>query len=204
MRRVKVKADHRADTRGSPWAGIPHCVIDSDAFRDLSLWARSVLLEIVRQMNGYNNGLIVLSQRQIAVRLNTTNFRKIGKAIAELMMHGFIDVAVEGQWKARMARQYRLTFVSSGKAGHIRPASNEYLRWTPEKKFCADTVSSRAAKTDDAGSAGEPVLADDDSAAPHRHRDGRRDLPADTSSSLISEPYQAPECGVASTLAKAA
>jgi hypothetical protein len=101
----RQKADHRADTRGKPWAGIPHCVIDSAAYRHLSLWARGLLVEVVREMNGYNNGSIALSQRQMASRLGSSNFRKIGRGIAELMEHGFIDVAVEGQWKTRMARQ---------------------------------------------------------------------------------------------------
>jgi hypothetical protein len=120
------------------------------------------------------------------------------------MMHGFVDVAVEGQWKARMARQYRLTFVSSGKPGHTRPASNEYLRWTAERKSRADTSSSGEGNSDDAVLAGEPMLADDGSAARRTHTEGGQDSPADEASPLISRPYQAPECSAGSTLAKAA
>lgn len=34
--RGKHKADHRADTRGGGFAGIPLCVINSDAYRHLT------------------------------------------------------------------------------------------------------------------------------------------------------------------------
>jgi hypothetical protein len=148
-----------------------------------------VLVEIVREMNGYNNGNIVLSQRQIASRLNTSNFRKIGRGIGELMQHGLIDVAVEGQWKTRMARQYRLTFVNSGKPGHYRPATNDYVHWTAAKKSRADAPSARAVKpaeggaTDLRNAADTPLAVADKAGEP-----GALDA-ADKGSSLISEPY---------------
>ncbi|MES2119034.1 MAG: hypothetical protein V4513_00475 [Pseudomonadota bacterium] len=111
-------------------------------------------------MNGYNNGEIGRSQRQLADALATTNFRAIGRGIAELMEHGFIDVTAEGQWKARQAREYRLTFVSTKTAG----ATNDYRAWVKPEKSCADTastesrvaaqaVSPAARKLDDAASA---------------------------------------------------
>lgn len=125
----KQKADCRADTRGGPWAGIPKCLIDSAAYRDLSLHARAVLVELVARMNGYNNDAIAVSQRELVEALRCTP-RYVGPAIAELMDHGILDVTVEGQWKTRQARQYRLTFISTKSA----PATNEYLRWTPTPK----------------------------------------------------------------------
>ncbi|WP_344710902.1 hypothetical protein [Sphingomonas humi] len=88
-------------------------------------------------MNGYNNGEIARSQRQLAEALGTTNFRAIGKGIAELMEHGFIDVTAEGQWKARQAREYRITFVSTKTAS----ATNDYRTWVKREKSCADTAS---------------------------------------------------------------
>ena len=125
----KQKADCRADTRGGSWAGIPKCLIDSPAYRDLSLHARAVLVELVAKMNGYNNGEIVASNRQLVEALGCSPNR-IVTAIAELMAHGFLDVTVEGQWKARQARLYRLTFISTKSAA----ATNEYLGWTPSPK----------------------------------------------------------------------
>jgi hypothetical protein len=118
------------------------------------------LVELVAAMNGYNNGEIGRSQRQLADALGTTNFRAIGKGIAELMEHGFIDVTAEGQWKARQAREYRLTFVSTKMAS----ATNDYRAWVkPEKsradmasaecRVAAQAASSAARKFDEAASA---------------------------------------------------
>ena len=94
----KVKADCRADTRGERWAGIPTVLIKSAAYRDLSLHARAVLVELVARMDGYNNGKIGVSSRELVEALRCTP-RYIGPAIADLMDHGFIDVAAEGHWK---------------------------------------------------------------------------------------------------------
>lgn len=196
MGKRRARADHRADTRGGGWGGLPHCVTDSLAYRHLSLWARAVLVELVREMNGYNNGEIALSQRQLAERLRTSNFRRIGRAIAELMEHGLIDVAVEGQWKERQARQYRLTFVNTGKPGSYRPASNEYRDWKPSReKSGVEPVSAKTAKS------AEPVSADRPNAAEPVSAEVNGKLPksplasAEPVSSLIECHIQAPAGG---------
>ncbi|MDB5662874.1 MAG: hypothetical protein JWN59_1212 [Sphingomonas bacterium] len=62
MARSKVKADYRADTRGGSWAGLPVCLIESPAYRHLSLYARAILVEITAKMRGWNNGEIAVSQ----------------------------------------------------------------------------------------------------------------------------------------------
>lgn len=150
-RRKGGTADCRADTRGGPWAGIPLCVINSAAYRDLSLHARAVLVEIVARMNGWNNGAIGVSQREIQTALRCTP-RYVVASIAELMEHGFIDVTVAGDWKSRLARQYRLTFVSTKAA----KATNDYVTWTPTaKKKCG---SQRETEGDSLASQGETVL----------------------------------------------
>lgn len=187
----KLKADNRADTRGGGWVGIPHVVADSLAYRHLGLWGRAVLFEIARAFNGYNNGKIGLSQRQLAERLNTTNFRAIGKAIAELMQHGLIDVTTEGQWKQRMAREYRLTFVTTGDAFHLRAATNDYRDWTPQKSS-DDGVSARKPVPADNVSARQLNPADNVSAkiAAHQRKTANsQNGAADNVSSLIGKPY---------------
>lgn len=125
-------ADCRADTRNGPWVGIPKCLIDSPAYKDLSLHARAVLVELVARMNGYNNGRIAASQRELTQALRCSP-RYIVAAVVELHEHGMLDVTAEGEWKQRKAREYRLTFVSTKEA----LATNEYLRWTPQRKNLA-------------------------------------------------------------------
>ncbi|MBB4099788.1 hypothetical protein [Sphingomonas kyeonggiensis] len=156
-----------------------------------------MLVEIVREFNGYNNGKIGLSQRQLAERLHTTNFGKIGNAIAELMEHGLVDVSTEGKWKQRMAREYRLTFVTSGDRNHLRAATNEYRDWVRDKSS-ADDVSARRRVSADDVSAGKRTPADDVSAkiAAHRRKTiVSQDLPADDVSPLISKPSHGPATG---------
>lgn len=130
MSRKKKQADCRANNRGGRWAGIPICVIESIAYRDLGLWARAILTEIVARMNGYNNGSIAISLTQICTALGNSNRRKASLAIAELMQHGFIDVTAEGDRQERMAREYRLTFVNSVSNGKFVAATEEYRNWT--------------------------------------------------------------------------
>jgi hypothetical protein len=132
MGRGKQRADHRADLRGKPFIGAPAAVIYSSAYQALSLCARAILLELLGRFNGYNNGKIAVSYRELADRLGKTTLKSIGPAIVELHAHGFLDVTAEGKWKAREARLYRLTFISSGAHGQVQ-ATNEYAAWTPQE-----------------------------------------------------------------------
>jgi len=141
MTRRKIKADCRGDTRGGGWAGIPICVINSAAYRSCSVHARAILVELVARMNGYNNGSIAVSHRALREALRCSP-RKGVQGVVELMERGLIDIAVEGGWKERMAREYRLTFVSKKHAA----ATNEYRAWAPPRAKSGVTplVSTRA------------------------------------------------------------
>jgi hypothetical protein len=193
MSRRKIKSDQRADTRGAGFTGLPHVVHDSLAYRHLDLWGRAVLSQIIRRFNGYNNGKIAVSQREIADELRTTNFRKIARAFAELVEHGLLDVTTEGQWKERMAREYRLTFISTSSGGNHRQATNEYLAWTPlQRKSGADDVSAATDISAEDVSAERQKPADDVSAriAQHRRKTvDRQKTSADDVSTLIDKPY---------------
>ncbi len=195
MARGKQKADHRADNRGGPWAGLPHVVLDSLAYRHLSLWGRAVLIEIVRTMNGYNNGEIGISQRQLAERLHTSNFKQIGRAIAELMAHGFLDIVIEGRWKQGKAREYRLTFVNTGSPGHYKAATNEYRDWQPRAKSGAEPVSANKPRTDEPVSANPSAFAEPVSANPNGKLPKTSFRSAEPVSSLISKPYPCADFG---------
>ena len=103
----------------------------SEAYRSLSLIARAILVELVREMTGHNNGKITLSYKQLAFRLNRKNEAPIGPGIAELMAHGLVDISAESVWQERRAREYRLTFVNTTDSiGRTIPATNEYKHWT--------------------------------------------------------------------------
>ncbi len=130
MARRRKESDHRADTDGKGWVGIPQVVIDSVAYQNLSRWARVILVEITRRFNGFNNGSIGMSQRELGARLGSQNWKMIGRGIAELVDHGFLDVSAEGLLQEKRAREYRLTFVSTtDRYGRSVAATNEYRHW---------------------------------------------------------------------------
>lgn len=191
-RRAKVKADCRADTRGKPWAGIPLVVIQSAAYRDCSVHARAILVELVARLNGYNNGQIAVSERELRDALRCSP-RKVVTGIVELMEHGLLDVAVEGRWKERMARQYRLTFVTTKNAS----ATNDYLRWTPEKakSGVTDAVAEAPQSATDAVTGRRNAATDAVTEGRGRSRKtaNSQKRPATDAVTLISKPYVVPE-----------
>lgn len=126
------KADHGPDTRGGRLACIPHCVLASDAYRHLSPMERAVLYEILYRLNGYNNGRIPLSVRELAARFNRKNMTPFAQAVAKLMDHGLIEVTFAGSQRPKAAREFRLTFFNTTDSiGRRIPATNEYLDWSP-------------------------------------------------------------------------
>lgn len=134
MGKAKGKAPHSADTRAKDgfrgFAGLPLCVIKSEAYRRLSIIARAILVEVVARMSGHNNGLIHVSYAELAHALNRKNQAPIGPAIDELVQHGLLDISADAVWQKRKAREYRLTFVNtSDRLGRPVKATNDYLSW---------------------------------------------------------------------------
>lgn len=134
MARKKAQAPHSADTRAvlgiKGFAGIPKCVVESEAYRTLTLIGRAILIEMVARMDGYNNGAIHVSYAELAHRLGRQNQAVIGPAIADLMQRGFIALSEESIWQERKAREYRLTFVNTTDSiGRPIKATNDYLDW---------------------------------------------------------------------------
>lgn len=130
MGRKKRQADHVADKRGGGFIGLPKCVKNSLSYRTLSYPARSVLIEIIDGFKGYNNGSIALSQAALMEALGTSSPKTVVDAVAELLEHGLIDIPFEGEWKPRLARTFRLTFVSTTRGAVHVNATNDYLRYT--------------------------------------------------------------------------
>ena len=135
----RVKADHRADTRGKALSGLPHVVQDASAYLSLPLLERAVLAEVLRLFHGYNNGQIAITYERIGERLKGANKcrlnnGRIARAIARLIEHGLLAEPTLGSWLQRRARTYRITFISSGKGLSYKSATNDYLDWSPRQK----------------------------------------------------------------------
>ena len=143
---------HSADTRAvngiRGFAGLPKCVLNSEAYRTLSLIARAILVEIAGRMDGRNNGSIHISYAELAAALNRRNQAPIGPAIDELVAHGLLDLNVESVWRERKAREYRLTFVNTTDTiGRPIRATNDYLQYPCRAKNDATDVVAARPKT---------------------------------------------------------
>lgn len=117
---------HKPNSNGGSYLLLPHSVIDA-----LLPYARrrelAVLIAIARRFNGFNNGKISVSMREIAEATGSTDYSANGKAISWLVEAGFVWIAATYPKGARMAREYGLTWVSSGSEQKPVPARNTYV-----------------------------------------------------------------------------
>lgn len=99
---------------------------NSEAYRDLSLLARCLLMEFQNLHYNGRNGRLSISVENAAHRLNVT--QKTARApFHELAEHGFIDLTKGYFWQERIAREWRLTFY----ACNGREPTDEWRFWKP-------------------------------------------------------------------------
>ena len=127
----------RGDARGGEFFLLPHCVLNSEAFRTASPRAIKVLLAVCAKHNGFNNGRIGIGFRELAEWCDCQNHTANNQALGELCNRGLLSVEVEHPRAQRLSTEYRLTFVSTGDA----PATNDYLHW---KRGDAGTIQKRS------------------------------------------------------------
>lgn len=121
------------------FSAIYHWEMDTPAYRRLSAWGRSLLLEYRRKYNGSNNDEIAMSVRQAARLLNCC-LDTAANAQGELEEKGWIREAKKGtfNWiedasgrKHRPATTWRITNQPVG-LGTDTKATKEYMKWKPE------------------------------------------------------------------------
>ncbi|OYX62753.1 MAG: hypothetical protein B7Y89_07650 [Novosphingobium sp. 32-60-15] len=120
------KADHRGN-----FIMLPRAVMESVAWRHASMRARSILLVLLFHHNGWNNGTLAISVKQIGKALGNQNHAANGQALAELMQFGFIECTSGADHGQAKARTYRITFVSTGEGKRTEFATHEYQAWRP-------------------------------------------------------------------------
>lgn len=119
------KPDHRGN-----FFMVPRSVIESVAWRGASLRARAVLQVFQFCHDGFNNGNITLSIKQIGKALGDQCHGANAKAVAELIELGFLECTSDAMHGQSKARSYRVTFIATGK-GKANPATNEFQEWRP-------------------------------------------------------------------------
>ena len=120
------------------WVPMYRWEMDLDAYRFMSVYGRSLLMEVRRKFNGSNNGEIAMSARE-AASLLCCDKDTAHKYLRELEEKGWIREAQKGSFdrktdekgrKFRAATTWRLTSEPIG-LGTVTPATKEYMKWRP-------------------------------------------------------------------------
>ena len=116
------------------FVAVYHWELDLPAYRELSVYGRSLLIEFRRFYNGHNNGEIVMSVRQ-AARLLGCNKNTAEKTLQELVKKGWIRPMVKGSFSQKTdktATTWRITNEPIG-LGVDTPETKEYASWRPRE-----------------------------------------------------------------------
>lgn len=99
-----------------PFVRLPKSVIDSAGFAALSPRAVHVLIWLLRQFNGYNNGAISFGCRK-AAQLCRCSYPTASRALAELVSANFISAVDKGRVvlgaDIKRATTWRVTFLEN-------------------------------------------------------------------------------------------
>jgi hypothetical protein len=121
---------------GPRFFALYHWEMDLPAYRLLSNYGRSLLLEFRRLYNTHNNGKITTSVRQ-AARLLNCNKDTAAKTLRELEEKGWIIQTSKGcfnQKTDKTASTWRITNQPVG-LGVDTPETKEYDKWKPNDEI---------------------------------------------------------------------
>jgi len=124
MKEGKRKSQ-KGDSKGGGFLLLPHCLLNSQAFRTASPRAIKMLMALCAKHDGFNNGRIGAGFRDLAEWLDCQNHTANSGAIGELVGRGIVAVECEHPKAQRLSTEYRLTFMPTD-AGD---ATNDYLHW---------------------------------------------------------------------------
>jgi DNA-binding transcriptional regulator YhcF (GntR family) len=129
----KNSAKARRRGKGPNYIQLFRYVMDCPAYVSLSAKARAALIEVTRGYNGSNNGMIVLSVRQLAERMACDPYTA-ALALRELVEKGFIEPRIKGAFsiKFKRATEWRLNDRRCDVTGE---QSQAFLKWQPEKSI---------------------------------------------------------------------
>jgi hypothetical protein len=96
----------------------------SQAYYDLSVYARCALFELLERYSGINNGMIGLGCRELAEAIKCAQATAY-KALRELDDAGLARPTTMGFWRGKRATEWRLTFFPCNKTGEL-----PVLNWT--------------------------------------------------------------------------
>ncbi|MDZ5457887.1 hypothetical protein [Azohydromonas lata] len=171
------------DRDGSRFALLPHCVLESRAYLNLSHTARSLLMEVAMQLLPDNNGRLLLSRAHLAPR-GWKSADVIQRAKLELLNSGFIFETVKGH-RPNKASWYAVTWRSLERRADYDPGA---LGGFPRSAYLLVGVDENAALCPSHGTGKRPT------APPHGTR-ARFTAPSHGAMEAISAPSSVPSHG---------
>lgn len=150
-----MSSNFRKPKAQRPWSNgdgyilLNHRVLEF-ALAHCSHRACAALCLLLRRFNGYNNGEIPFPISALDEAFGKTNRAANSAARDKLVAYGLARVTRHEHRFQKLAREYRLTFIESGKNDDRQPATNEWLRYqsTPEyKKWVGNVSNSRGVET---------------------------------------------------------
>lgn len=115
---------------GGDFIQLPRAILRSAAYRSLDMRARNALEALLERFTGYNNGRIGLCIDDLGTFLGNQNHGANSRALAQLIECGLVECMADANHVKSKAREYRLTFIESGKGGAHR-ATNEWKTFKP-------------------------------------------------------------------------
>lgn len=119
--------------RGEPFVMLPVLIVDSDEYKNLPRCARDLLLQLVRQHNGKNNGSLYGAQSAIMSWCNFKSPTTAIKAIRALIESGLVVVTFAGA--ERMSRRLALRWLPKGTEFPAEVKIREWDQWRPGMRF---------------------------------------------------------------------
>jgi hypothetical protein len=106
---MAARSRYKAQTRDAgAFVALPFTVLDSEAYRGLSVHARALLIEIARQLRGDNNGMLLCSRAYMLTR-GWKSSDMLMKCKAELLNARLLHQTVMGH-RPNKASWYAVTW----------------------------------------------------------------------------------------------
>jgi hypothetical protein len=127
-----AKTHYRKRKGGPSFIQLFKFVKRSQAYHDLSTYARCLLFEILERYTGCNNGMIGLGVREASFALNCAH-GTVCKAMRELDDSGLAQPLTPGAWRGKRATEWRVTFYRCDKTGELPIKNLPEVTWESAK-----------------------------------------------------------------------
>lgn len=122
-------AKRKKAKRSEPFAMVPHLILDSEEYKRLPRCARDLLLQLIRQHNGTNNGAIYGAQAAIMSWCNFNSPTTAIKALRALIECGLVVVTFPGA--ERRSRRLGLRWLTPGTNFPTEVQDRTWEIWRP-------------------------------------------------------------------------